>query len=370
MTEPTQQPLSDDETHSVLSHVSSTNEPISCPFCSWSKQQRYLFKHIVINHYPEIYSSLGSAEKIRKDLEEKNLLRLNISVYAPDDEFKEFDRTPKPIYGCLGDDCYRTFEQAGRAKAHWKKSKKCHASHLRKVNVELKKIEKADKCKEEDWTEQFTEKEFVFGIEKFRRFQYRMMVEDVPFLLSLPMNTGKPGLLEKYQIFQFTDPTTIKGKKKLQEEYKRCSHFIHLLTVFVTKKYTFPFEWRLPNPFELTQSYEEAGLLPVGESYEEYKTKRLSSAQNKQTQQLQDQEDAFAKRIELEKRKILEAMKKEATEHRTTLETIVETPIKVKRNSITIPIPATGSLIQHLPITQFPTLVSNTKTKRLPKTVS
>lgn len=48
----------------------------------------------------------------------------------------------------------------------------------------------------------------------------------------------------------------------------------------------------------------------------------------------------------------------------------VVVPVKVKRNSFTIPIPATGSLIQHLPITQFPTLVANTKTKRLPKTVS
>lgn len=370
MTEPTVDVPSDDDNTSVASRASSTNQPISCPFCTWSKQQRYLFKHIVQNHYPEIYTAVGTAEKIRADLAEKNLLRLNISVYAPDDEFHEFDKTPRAIYGCLGDDCYKTFEQSGRALAHWKKSKKCHQSHLRKVNVELKKIEKFDKSKEEDWTEEFSEQQFIFLIEKFKRYHYRLMVEDIPYLLSLPMNTGKTMPPEYYQKYSFKEIPTLKGKKKLQEEYKKYNCFIHKLTAYVANNYTPPFDWRYLNPYELTEPYEEAGLLPVGASYEEYKQKRLAESQTKAIQETKQQEDAFLKRIEAEKRKILEQLKKESEENRTTLATIAEVPVKVKRNSFTIPRPDMVDLMLRSPSparAAYPQIISNTKKMREPK---
>lgn len=370
---------SDTETSSIgskSSQVSATHQQIACPYCSWAKKQRYLFKHIINNHYEELYTAVGTAEQIKNDLEDENLLRLNISVYSPDDEFKEFDKTPKPIYGCLG--CLNTYEQPGRAKAHWKNSKKCHQTHIKKVKAELKKVKEFESKKGDSWINELSEKDFAFMIEKYRRYYYRLMVEDIPFLSSQPYNKGLE-IAPRFLDYEFKEPKEFKNRERMMEAFKSYGSFLHSLNIHISKKFMFPYEWRLPNPFDLSEPYEEAGLLPVGSSYEEYGKKRLADAQKKKIDE-EAQEILFKKRLEEEKKKFMEEMKKldeeeksKPKEEKPVLETIKEEPApkKEKRNSFTIPrSDLTSMMTTTTQPFSFPTLVSDTKVKRQPKTVA
>lgn len=364
---------SGDEASSVGSTVSATHQQVACPYCNWAKKQRYLFKHIINNHHQQLYSVLGTPDQIKTDLEDGNLLRLNISLYSPDDEFKEFDRTPKPIYGCLA--CLNTYEQSGRAKAHWKNSKKCHLIHTKKVKIELKKVEEEYEAnKDKAWIDELSEKDLIFCIEKFRRFYYRLFAEDIPFLQSQSYNMGLD-IPAKYKNYEIQDPLELKNRLELVKAYKTHSSFLNSLKIYIWKKFTFPFEWNLVNPFDYKESYEDAGLLPVGSSYEEFAKNRVIQSETRQKQIEKEQEIIINQRMEKEKLKLLEEIKKlkdEASkpkDEKLILEPIVEEPPKKeKRNSFTIP----RSDLSNLPLGPsqpicFPTIVSDTKKKREPK---
>ena len=380
MTEPNQH--IDDDKSSVSSHSSVTHQPICCPFCDWSKKQRYLFNHIMSNHYEKISSHIGTSSIIKTDLEQGQLLRLYISTYSPDDEFKEFDKTPKVIYGCLGDGCNNTYEQPGRAKAHWKNSKKCHQSHIKKVKAELKKVEDEEAKRDgRDWKKDLSQKDLIFLLEKNRRWYYRFVVEDYPFLKSQPFNQGVE-LANKYLEYEFKDPSEYKNRIEMMDTLDSQLKLLTNLNILVGKRFTFPYDWKLPLFGELSESFEEAGLLPVGSSYDEYANKRLAASSKYLQQQQQDKETISL--LEQEKLNLLkelkkaqEAPKQEAAKPEASkpeapkLETISEVPKKEKRNSFTIPVPTPGSLVnQPIQTASFPTILSNTKVKRTPKTVS
>jgi len=370
---------SDDE-RSVLSSISVSNQQVCCPYCSWSKKQRRLFKHIVDYHGDDLHKIIGTSDIVKTSLEREELLKIYISIYSPDDEFKEFDKTPKVIYGCLGDGCLNTYEDPNRAKAHWKKSKKCHQSHIKRVKAELKRVEDMEKKnKKTDWIDDLTENNLTFMIEKYRRFYYRLTVEDVPYLSSQPMNMGKE-LPAKYLNFVIKEANEFKNRLELVEAFKLYNNFLHKIRVYVSNNFTYPFDWNLPNPFDLTQPFEEAGLLPVGSSYEEYAQKRIAASSKYLQQQQQDRETISLleqEKIQLlkELKKAQEAPKQEAVQESVKLEPIKEEPEvvlppKVKRNSFTVPIPSAGSLVQSIQVASYPTVISNTKVKRAPKTIS
>lgn len=377
MTEPI--PHDGDDNSTVSSHSSVTHQPVCCPFCDWSKKQRYLFNHIMNHHYEEINSHIGTTTLIKSDIEQGQLLRLYVSTYSPDDEFKEFDKTPKVIYGCLGDGCYNTYEQPGRAKAHWKTSKKCHASHLKKVKVELKKLEEEESKKDaRDWKKDLSQKDLVFLLEKNRRWYYRFKTEDYPFLLSQTFNQGME-LSEKYLSYEFKDPKEYKNRVEMMDELDTQLKLLTNLKIIIGKRFTFPYDWKLPHFGELSESFEEAGLLPVGSSYQEYAQTRIA-ASSKYLQK-QDEDRVTISLLEQEKIKLLKELKafetkqkEEDTKKSEPLQSIKEEPEvivpKVKRNSFTVPIPTPGSLTQSIQVATYPTLISNTKVKRAPKIVS
>lgn len=370
--------IDDDKTSvdSKSSQVSATKQQVGCPYCSWAKQQRYLFKHIFDYHSDIIYKLLGTSQTVNEGLKEEYLAKIYISLYSPDDEFKEFDVVPKVLYGCFGDNCHNTYEQPGRAKAHWKNSKKCHQSHIKRVKAELKKIEEDEKKnKPSDWILELSSKDLSFMIEKFRRFYYRVIHEDVPYLSSLPMNLGKT-IQDKYLNYIIKEPKEFRNRVELLEAFRVYDNFLHKLRNHIKNNFTPPYDWKLPNPFDLYESYEEAGLLPVGSSYEEYAKERMEKS-NLTSQREEDQ--ATISKLELEKINLLKELKKaqEAPKPEAPkqdppkLEPIPEIPKKEKRNSFTIPVPTPGSLVnQPIQTASFPTILSNTKVKRTPKTVS
>lgn len=321
--------------------------------------------------------AIGSAKDIRDDLAFGNLLKLNqtFQYFSPDDEFKEFAETVNlEVYGCFG--CDKSFRDISRAQSHWKKNKKCHKPHTKKVLEELKRVEEYEKdTKGTEWKNELSERELSFILEKYRRWYYRILQVDIPYLQSLPCNLGKE-LPAKYKLYDFKSPRDFRTRLDMLEAYDIYTQQLHNLNIFIGKKFTFPLDWRLPYPWDFSESYESLGLLPVGESYDEYKKNRLDEGAKKQQQQdaiLKEEAEQsihrVAQKLEEEKKRILlQFEKKPAPELPTIVEEEPVVPVKVKRNSFTIPIPATGSLVNQQPILQFPVSISNTKVKRAPKT--
>lgn len=357
----------DDDKLSIASSTSSTKAPIGCPFCSWNKQSRYLFNHILTSHKKELFGCLvGKEEEIKTNLEEGNLLELlqTITIYKPDDYKKEYpENRDFHIYGCLG--CKGSYQMDYKAQSHWKNSKKCHKEHTKQVKQLLDKIDK-NKRNKKSWFEELTEKELNIGLERFRRWYYRIINLDIPLLKEQPLNLGKD-IAVRYLNFEFK--TEFENLKDKLDTYLLYTDFIHKFNLHINK--TFYTDYPLPNPFALQDTFLEEGLPAVGTSFTRNPAEEKQAERDRIAKLIDEQSNHLALKLEEERRKIrMEFEKKPAPSvELTTIQEEPVIPVKVKRNSFTIPIPATGSLVNHQPVLQFPVSISNTKVKRAPKTV-
>jgi hypothetical protein len=212
-----------------------------------------------------------------------------------------------------------------------------------------------------------TEKEIDIGLERFRRWYYRILNLDIPSLKQQPLNLGKD-IAVRYLNFEFrTEFDSVKDKL---DTYLLYTDFIHKLNLHINKK--FYSDYPLPNPFSLQDTFVEDGLPPVGSSFVRDPAAEKQAERDRIQKLIDEQSNHLARKLAEERAKIrLEFEKKpsQSVELTPIVEEVV-VPVKVKRNSFTIPIPASGSLVNHQPVVQYPPSVSNTKVKRQPKTVA
>jgi hypothetical protein len=368
---------SDDDNLSTASSTSSTLAPLGCPHCPWNKQARYLFNHIATDHPHELYACIGDANKLKYDLEEGNLLEIfqPITIYKPDDYRKEnpINRDFK-LWGCLG--CKSSFQKGFKAQSHWRLHKKCHKDHTKKVKRFMEEIE-GKKRNSKAWNEELTESEIDIGIERFRRWYYRIIHLDIPSLKKHPLNLGKE-IAVKYLNFEFK--SDFDNLKEKHECYLFYTNFIHSLRFHITEKKKFYLDYPLPNPFGITDTFEEEGLPPVGASFERDPAKEKEDERKRIDRLIEEaNEKNHKKRLEDQMKKLkVEVSQVEETKEEPTvkkeikLETILEEviPVKVKRNSFTIPRPDMVELVLRATSparAAYPQLISNTKAKRAPK---
>ena len=263
--------MSDDETLSVISKSSTTsvsNLSMKCPYCDWNKTSRLLFNHIHLRHPDQIYSALGTSKLIKSNLEHDNLLELNMTWegYKDDDEFKEFpEQKQLHIFGCLG--CNQTYQTKARAKAHWKKSEKCHADHTKYANRYLEKVQKAEKKQgDKTWIDNLKDKELYDAIERLARWYHRVVHLDLPFLLAHDLNRGVPFDLPSYDI---KTAKSFPSREAKIDAYKKYTKLIRNLEIDIGRTLTVPFDYRIPTPWNYQNDAQEDGLPPVGTNFEE-----------------------------------------------------------------------------------------------------
>jgi hypothetical protein len=372
----------DDNLSSSSSKSSATSLPFACPYCSWNKQSRYLFGHIVSEHYKEIYGYIGDANQVKEDLEEGNLLRIfwSYNIYKPDDVLKEYpDTHNSEVFGCLA--CKGSYQKKFKAQSHWRKSPKCHKEHTKRVKKFLEEIDKFEK-NQKPWFEELTEQEIDIGIERFRRWYYRVLHLDIPSCQKHALNLGKT-VHQKFYNFEFKS-SFIDFKEKL-DSYRYYTTFIHNLNIHIHKK--FYIDYRLPNPFGVIDTFKEEGLPSVGTSFDrvpvedkERERKLLEELIGKEQQKVYEKrlQDELAKlKVQIKKEEASGAYEEKKEEEKAVekkeikLETITEeVPKKEKRNSFTIPRPNMTSLITTptapAPVV-YPSIINNTKKREAKK---
>lgn len=374
----------DDNLSSSSSKSSSTSLPSACPYCSWNKQSRYLFGHIVSEHYKEIYGYIGTAKDVKDDLEEGNLLRIfwTYNIYKPDDVLKENPDTHNAqVFGCLG--CKGSYQKIYKAQSHWKKSPKCHKEHTKRVKKFLEEIEKSENTKnQKPWYEDLSEQELDIGLERFRRWYYCVLNCWIPFLKQHPLNKGKD-IAIKYLNFEFR--TEFENLKDKLDSYLYYSTFIHNMNIHIDKKFYRSSDDRLPNPWALQDTFLEEGLPPVGTPFDRNPVEEKENQRKLLEERIaQEQQKVYEKRLQEEIAKLKVQIKKEEEsgayeetkeeeKKEIKLETILEEPPKKeKRNSFTIPRPDMTALITTptapAPVV-YPSIINNTKKKREVKTV-
>jgi len=129
--------------------VSTNLKPMKCPYCTWEKQGRYLFKHIYTSHYDEIYTSVGSLSKLQNEYDKDFLPKLNqtweedLEEYDADEDKTTIKKIVKErnIWCCFG--CSKTFFTDKSMTNHLVKEKKkaaCYKEHrilLKRILVML-----------------------------------------------------------------------------------------------------------------------------------------------------------------------------------------------------------------------------------------
>lgn len=342
-----------DDNLSTASSSSVTNTKTSCPFCETRHQTRYLFKHIVNIHPDKLYQSVGTSKHIKESLEDESLLELDFCqiAYDEDDEFQEFPyNTETKIFGCMG--CNQTYTTKSRAKAHWKKSAKCHKDHIKYVERQLKKVEEFEKKNTNtDWLMNLSDSELTAYLERLARWYYRIVNLDIPYWLGLDLNKFVI-FKQEYLELPIHPPTNkmTKGEKlfTLQRNMKLLGDF----QSYMGSRITQPYDYKLPNPWYLNSplSLEEEGLPPVGTDFdkrtrEEYTAKKQEAC-------------ISSKEVSLP-----EVNRQE--QQQQPLETIVEEPVKKeKRPSFTMSNKDLASLLRSpspSPQQKFPTIIGNTK---------
>jgi hypothetical protein len=351
---------SDDNLSTASSSSSVTNTKTSCPFCETKHQTRYLFKHISNYHPDKIYQSIGTSKNIKEGLEDESLLELDFSqtVYDEDDEFQEFPyNTETKIFGCMG--CNQTYTTKSRAKAHWKKSPKCHKDHVKYVERQLKKVEEFEKKHHQnDWiSKELSESDLTKYLERLARWYYRLVNLDIPYLLGLDLN--KFSNFRQYFLELPIDPPTDKmtrGEKVflLQKNMKLVGDF----RCYMGSAVCLPYDYQLPNPWYLNSplTFEEEGLPPVGTDF---------NKNNRDQFKLKHIPVAFSKEIS---EHMKEDKSKQALEETKTLEPIAEEPVKKeKRPSFTMSNKDINAFLRSpspSPQQKFPAIISNTKTEK------
>ena len=256
---------SSDDNHSTQSTLSTSNSPTKCPYCSWNKKGRRLFNHIVNSHGEHLYSAIGTSKSIKKDLADDCLLHLNMTWtdYKDEDEFKEFPQDYQlDINGCFG--CQNTYTTRSRAKAHWKKSEKCHKDHIKNVKKYLDKLEKFQKGQgDKSWIDGMSDKELYAALDRLARWFYRVNNLDIPTLLKHPMNVHVL-FPDKFSSLTIQQPLEIKTRKERIEKYKEYSTVLHDLEIWIGRNIVTPYDYCVPRPWNFSNSPDEDGLPPVG----------------------------------------------------------------------------------------------------------
>jgi hypothetical protein len=267
-----------------------------------------------------------------------------------------------------------------KAQMHWNTSKKCHKEHTKKVKKFLDEIE-GRKRNNKAWNEELTESEIDIGIERFRRWYYRVIHLDIPSLKKHPLNRGKD-IAVKYLNFEFK--SEFENLKEKHEYYLFYTNFIHNFRLHITEKKNFYLDYPLPNAFGITDTFAEEGLPPVGASFDRDPAKEKEEERKRIDRLIEEaNEKNHKKRIEEQMKKLKlevatedEEKKEEPVQKKEIkLETILEeVPVvaKQKRNSFTIPKPDMVELMLRSPSparATYPQLISNTKAKREPKRV-
>ena len=368
---------SDDDTRSTCSTSSVSNAPMRCPYCDWNKTSRLLFNHIHNKHPDQVYSALGTSKLIERNIDEECLLELHFTWegYQEDDEFKEFpEQKQLVIFGCLG--CNQTYQTRSRAKAHWKKSEKCHKDHLKFTNKYLEKIKKNDAKGRlgKNWIDELTNKELFDAVERLSRWYYRIIHLDLPFLLNHDLNRGikfNQDLL-KHTLKSASD---LKSREDRLSSYKKYTKYVRDLEIYIGRTITLPFDYKIPSPWSYTSNPDDDGLVPVGTDYEAIG----KAAVQKQQEQQKAIEQPLLLKKQLLLQQTLEASPEPTLTHETiskplsrsttplrSLETITEEPIKKeKRPSITtLNNKDLASLLRSpspAPQQRFPSIIGNTK---------
>jgi hypothetical protein len=375
---------SDDDKASQASSSSITNIAMKCPYCDWNKQSRYLFKHILTEHRDQIYNCIGVAKKIKEDLEEGNCLELfqPITTYRPDDEFKEFPETRNfVVFGCMA--CKASFQKLYKSQMHWRTSKKCHAEHTKQVKKLIMKVEQFEQDKSgKEWIQNLSSKELDNCIERYRRWYWRILQCDIPWLQNLAFNKGLE-FPEKYTVYDFKEPCALSGKGAKLDAYLKYSTIVQNLNSYITKKFTFPSDYQLPNPIGFDDSFE--GLPPVGTDFNARQVFESVDEKQKKYEELQRrEEEKLFERLQEERKKIYmelhqkaekekEQLRKELEEATKKIKEEAPLPViheetigqpKQKRNSFTIPKPDFKDLMTRATSPQrvsYPQIISDTK---------
>lgn len=237
----------------------STNlKPMKCPYCTWEKQGRYLFKHIYTNHYDEIYTSVGSLKKLQEEYDKDLLPKLNQTWEEDEEEYDDGVTTIKKvvkernIWCCFG--CSKTFFTNKSVSDHLVKGKTkspCYKEHkalLKRILVMLEHNEpKADDPY--SWLYTYPDQEIRKGVERYGRGMIWMMESSI--LPALKKKSLEENQLKVKEFSGFTpiNPKDIKGKKALIEAYKTNAKYAMAMVRFCA-------EFRLEQPHNLCNHEE------------------------------------------------------------------------------------------------------------------
>lgn len=251
---------------STASSKSVSLEKIDCPYCTWQAQSRYLFNHIAKHHPSDIYTAIGTSKKVEKDWKDKKLLELHQSwiQYDKDDTLKEYPiGRDVTVHGCFG--CLKSFQTEERGSLHVSKSPKCHKEHARQVKSYLQEIkESEEKNKGKEWLYELSDHEIDLGIERLRRWHYRIVNYDLPILKQVPVNNGFQ-LSDKWMHFDLFEASEYKTKQQKLDAYCLHSSFIHSMNIMLSRRLYM--EYKFPNPFGFVDTFHLEGLKPVGSVY-------------------------------------------------------------------------------------------------------
>jgi hypothetical protein len=238
--------------------ISASNQPINCPYCTWSKTAKYLFKHIYTNHYDEIYTSVGNLKKLQEEYDKDLLPRLNQTWEEDEEEYDDGVTTIKKvvkernIWCCFG--CSKTFFTNKSVTDHLVKGKTksaCYKEHkalLKRILVMLEHNEP----KEDDpyfWLYLYPDEEIRKGVERYGRGMIWMMESSI--LPALKKKALEEHQLKVKEFTGFTpiNPKDIKGKKALIEAYKTNAKYAMMMILFCR-------EFRLEQPHNLCNHEE------------------------------------------------------------------------------------------------------------------
>jgi hypothetical protein len=295
-------------------------------------------------------------------------LNMTWEGYNDDDEFKEFPvQKQLHIFGCLG--CNQTYQTKARAKAHWKKSEKCHKDHLKNANKYLEKIQKFEKSQgDKSWIDALSNKELFDAVERLARWYHRVVHMDMPFLLDHPVNKGLK-FDDKYLKHTIKSANDIRSREERLLSYKKYMKQIRDFEIYIGRTVTLPFDYKIPSPWSYTSSPDDDGLPPVGTNFEakikagkEEEVQRETSFLLKKEKLLKE---ALAQVPEPEP--TLEPLSRSTTPMRK-LEPIAEEPVKKeKRPSFTMSNKDINAFLRSpspSPQQKIPTIISNTKTEK------
>jgi len=222
--------------------LSSSNQPMKCPYCEWCKTAKYLFKHIYATHYDEIYTSVGSLTKLKDEYDRDFLPKLNLTWEESEEEYDEGVTTVKQVvkqrdvWCCFG--CSKTFFTSNSVQSHLTKGTKksdCYKDHKNLVKRILAMLE-YNEPKETDpytWIYTYPIDEIRKGAERYGRgIVYMQNVID--YNLKTARFDMKYLQGKRFTDFTPINPADIRNKKSLIEAYKTNAKMALEMIKFIT----------------------------------------------------------------------------------------------------------------------------------------